>query len=173
MTRTTKQATSVLSYVKLLLQVSIVVVMLSSCASQPRRVSPSSPFPFAIGYSHGPLVAELVFHSDGYVAYWHGGPIGRPTRLSNKQFYDISAFLLSPEFEESLDWLRKVGYEPGCCDQKEVALVYQGESLGYPVCGKDPLPSSVERFIALINKVATRHFGRRFVKLPTLTCNWR
>jgi hypothetical protein len=84
---------------------------------------------------------------------------------------ELRNFLQSNDFAAALADLRARGYEPGCCDMPEVALVVNGESLGYPVCQERALEEPVARFIDIINELGRRHIRQlRRNPLPTTTC---
>ena len=157
---------------KKLATVALVVLLsfeLSACTSWSRQEIPQSSPAFLIGYWNSFLGYELSFHSDGHIQY-RSSSKSRSLKMSSSEQGQVFAFLASEEFQEALAWLREREYRLGCCDLPEVGLVYQDESLGYPVCSDTPLPSQVESFVEMVNEVASHHLGRQFVELPVMTC---
>lgn len=114
---------------------------------------------------------DITFLDDGRVVY-HSSRAGRTvSHLAEKELATLKALLASPEFMATLQELRASGYQPGCCDLHEVALTFQGEVLGFPVCEEEVVPSPVAAFIDRVNELAGGHFRHlRNNPLPKTTC---
>lgn len=116
--------------------------------------------------------SNLRFYEDGYLVYERGQPKDAVARLDSAELLKLKAFLDSEQFVAALETLRAGGYEPGCCDMREVALTYRGESLGYPVCDDEAIDDSVAQLVDLINDLGSRHFRHfRGNPLPKMTCS--
>lgn len=149
----------------------LVLVVAFSCQSpQPNETLTYPNRLFTIGEWTSFLGYEVTFYKDARITYREGGRT-RTARLELRELEGLQTFLQSDDFAAALTDLRARGYEPGCCDMPEVALVVNGESLGYPVCQERPLEESVARFIELVNKLGSRHLRKlRRDPLPTTTC---
>ncbi len=115
---------------------------------------------------------ELTFYGNGRVTYDSGRPRNAVSHLSPGELSDLKRFLGSSEFDAALAELRANGYEPGCCDVREVAFMVGDESLGFPVCDGRVIGEALAHLINILNDMGGRHFRRmRKNPLPKRTCN--
>lgn len=115
---------------------------------------------------------ELTFYGNGRVTYANGRAREAISHLSPAELSDLKRFLGSPEFDAALVELRGNGYEPGCCDVREVAFMVGDESLGFPVCDDRVVGEALAHLIDLLNEIGGRHFGHlRKNPIPKRTCD--
>lgn len=125
----------------------------------------------AEGYFHGPVGFEVLFYSDGDVLYIQVDTQGVKARLDNRDRRRLKDLLNSATFTAALAGLRQGGYKPGCCDQREVGITYEGSFVGYPVCEEVPVAGPVRALVDLVNEIARSKFGSRYSQpLPSKTC---